>query len=254
MIAAALLRAVPESFTGCVTARPAVPALDPGVARAQHVVYRAALEAGGFRTTVIPADEEHPDGSFVEDAAVVVGDRALATRPGHPSRRGEVGPVARALASMLPVEQMTAPARLDGGDVLQVGGSIFCGVGTRTDAAGIAALERFAGRPVIGVPVTGVLHLKSAVTALDDETLLVETGLVDESAFAGFRIVTTPPEEPHGANVVRLADGTILAAAGNPRSAAAVAAAGYRVETVDISEFARADGGLTCLSVRVRDG
>jgi len=251
----ALIRLVPDTFTRCVTAEPVAPPLDPDHARRQHAAYRITLEEGGFEVVTVLPDERHPDGCFIEDAAVVIGDRALATRPGHPSRRGEVESVAAALAGLLPVEHMGAPATLDGGDVLQAGGTIFVGLSARINRDGIEALARFAGsrRKVVAVPVSGVLHLKSALTALDDETLLMESGYVEPNVFDGMRIVTTPPGESHGANVVRLPDGRILAAAGLPRSAEAVAAAGFEVTTVDISEFARADGGLTCLSVRIRD-
>jgi len=250
----AVIRLVPDTFTRSVTAVTAFPPLNPQAARHQHATYRTALEEGGFVIITVPPDERHPDGSFVEDAAVVIGGRALATRPGHPSRRGEVGPVVAALADLMPVEHMEAPANLDGGDVLQVGRTVFVGLSARTNGAGIDSLARFSGpdRRVVAVPVSGVLHLKSAVTALDGETLLMESGYVDPGVFEGMRIITTPPGEPHGANVVRLPDGRILAAAGLPRSAEVVAAAGFEVTTVDIAEFARADGGLTCLSVRIR--
>ncbi len=250
----ALIRLVPEVFTHSVTAIPASPPLDPQAARRQHTAYRTALEEGGFTIITVLPDERHPDGSFVEDVAVVIGGRALATRPGHPSRRGEAGPVAAALADLMPVEHMEAPATLDGGDVLQIGGVVFVGLSARTNKSGIDSLGRFAGpdRRVVAVPISGVLHLKSAVTALDKETLLVESGHFDPAFFEGMRIVTTPPGDAHGANVVCLPDGRILVAVDLPRSAETVAAAGFEVTTVDISEFARADGGLTCLSVRIR--
>ena len=253
MMPTALIRPVPDNFACCVTAMPVSPPLDPRQARRQHAAYRIALEEGGFSVVTVPFDERHPDGCFIEDVAVVVGGRALAARPGHPSRRGEVGPVAAALADLMPVERVEAPATLDGGDVLQAGRTIFVGLSARTNREGIDAVARFAGfhRRVVAVPVSGVLHLKSAVTALDDETLLIESGHVDHAIFEGMRIITTPPDEPHGANVVRLPDGRILAARGLSRSAEAVAAGGFDVTMVEISEFARADGGLTCLSIRI---
>lgn len=250
----AILREVPDAFVGCVTERPVSHPLDPHLARAQHRAYRLALEEGGFTTVVMPADEAHPDGSFVEDAAIVIGNRALATRPGHPSRRGEVGSVAAALEEFVPVERMQAPAHLDGGDVMVVGRTIYVGASDRTDAAGHASLADFAGEGwrVVPVAVSGVLHLKSAVTALDGATLLMESGHVDPASFGGLRIIETSPLEHHASNVVKLPDGTILAAEGSPASIAAMIDAGFPVRTVDVSEFARADGGLTCLSIRIR--
>ncbi|MFH2072816.1 MAG: arginine deiminase family protein [Actinomycetota bacterium] len=252
----AFLREVPDSFVRCITAAPVSPPLDPRLARRQHRAYREALEAGGFGTSLLTADEVHPDGSFIEDAAVVLDERALATRPGHPSRRGEVAPVAAALAEIMPVLFVEEPGCLDGGDVLTVGDRVFVGISGRTNRDGIDALARFAGprRRVVPVEVTGVLHLKSAVTALDERTLLMEPGRVDPMRFDGLDIVLTAPGEDHAANVVRLADGRILMGAASPETADRIVAAGFEVVAVDVSEFGRADGGLTCLSIRIRPG
>jgi dimethylargininase len=251
----ALLRGVPNSFTRAVTHRPADPPLDPARARRQHEGYRACLEAGGFATRLLPVDEAYPDCCFVEDTAVLLGGAALATRPGHPSRRGEVPAVAAALRAAMPVTEVSAPATLDGGDVLRAGRRLFIGLSERSSAAGAAALARFAalqGFEVVPVPLSGILHLKSGVTALDDETLLAFPGAVDPGAFAGLRVLEVGGEDPEAANVVRLPDGRILVVAHLPQSAAAVRAAGFTPVACDVSEFARADGGLTCLSLRCR--
>ena len=252
----AWIREVGDSFVGCVTVRPAVPPLRPEVARRQHAEYATALDAGGFAVRRIPADETHPDGCFVEDAAVVIGHRALLTRPGHPARRGEVMGVEAALRSIVEVERVGDDATLDGGDVLQMGPTVFVGVGRRTDAAGADALERFAsggGRSVIRVEVGGALHLKSAASALDPETVLVHRAGADPMVFEGVRVVEIGGDDPEGANVVRLTNGAIMVAAHHPRTADVVASLGYSVVLCDVSEFARADGGLTCLSIRLRD-
>lgn len=253
----ALLRGVPDAFRDCVTRRPADPPLDPERARRQHAAYRARLEEGGFATSLLPADEAHPDCCFVEDTAVILHGSALVTRPGHPSRRGEVAAVAAALAGSLAVSAMEAPATLDGGDVLRVGRRLFVGESERTNAAGRAALARFAsplGFEVVPVPVRGVLHLKSAVTAMDEATVLAFPGAVDPGAFRGLLVVAVGGDDPEAANGVRLPDGRILVAAHLPQSEAAVRAAGFAAVACDVSEFARADGGLTCLSLRVRSG
>jgi len=252
----ALLRRVPDSFVGCVTRRPPVPPLDPVLARDQQEGYRACLEQGGFEVVMLAGDEAHPDCAFVEDTAMVLGESALVTRPGHPSRRGEVGPVALALAALgLRLTHLVAPATLDGGDVLRVGRRLFVGESGRTNAAGRAALERFAvplGYRVLPVPVRGVLHLKSAATALDDRTILAFPGAVEMAAFGGPRVVPVGGNDPEAANAIRLPDGRILVAAHLPEGAAAVTAAGFTPVACEVSEFARADGGLTCLSVRLR--
>jgi dimethylargininase len=149
---------------------------------------------------------------------------------------------------------MDPPARLDGGDVFRVGETVFVGLSGRTDRRGVEVLRGFAAPlRVVPVPVEGVLHLRSVVNPLDDRTLIVEEGYLDASVFEGLRIVLSSPNESHGANVVRLPNGTVLMGAGRPRSAAAVKDAGFEVRTVDVSEFGRADGGVTCLSIRLRD-
>jgi len=251
----ALVRTVPNAFAFALTGDQPARRLDPELARHQHDGYRRALEAGGFSVVSIPGDELHPDSPFIEDTAVVVGNRALATRPGHPSRRGEVAPVAAALERYVEVQGITAEARIDGGDVLQMGSDIFVGRSTRTDEAGIAALRRFAepqGRRVIPVEVHSVLHLKSAVTALDRRTVLAAPGAIDLDPFASCDIVPVPGDDPEAANVVRLPDGSVLVAAHHEDTARLVARRGIRTSTVDVSEFAAADGGLTCLSIRLR--
>ncbi len=248
----AVVREVPDSFVSCVTSQPAIPPLDPALARSQHAGYVAALEAGGFDVMRVPAAEAHPDCSFIEDAAVVVGRRALLTNAGHPSRRGEGSGVGAVLAGLVAVEAMT-DGMLDGGDVLQVGGRVFVGVSRRSDAAGIAALAEFcAPIEVVPVPVHSTLHLKSGVSAVDEETVLWHPAACDRSALTGLRVVEVPGIDPEAANVVRLADGLVLTAAHHPGTADLVASLGHPVRSIDVSEFARADGGLTCLSLRLR--
>lgn len=254
MGAVALVREVTDSFSRCVTRRLAVPPLDPERARHQHQRYRSALETGGFEVWVVPGDEAHPDGCFVEDAAVVVGEAALIARPGHPSRLGETGPVADALSELVDVHTLDHGA-LDGGDVLQVGTTVFVGVGGRTDAAGAAGLEAFCRgmrRRLVPVPVERALHLRSAVTALDESTVLWHPDACDPGVFAGLRVVVVESDDPEAANVVRLPDGRILFGAAHHRVADQLAGLGYGVLACDTSEFARADGGLTCLSIRLR--
>ena len=251
----AFVREVTDSFAMAVTRHPVVPPLDPGLARRQHAAYRDALAGGGFEVQVLPGDEAHPDGCFVEDAAVVIGPMALIARSGHPSRRGEAGPVAAALAGFVEVKHM-GEGTLDGGDVLQVGETVFVGVGGRTDSAGagaVADLCRRAGRRFVAVPTGEPLHLKSAVTALDDETVLWHPAAGPGDSFTGFRVVEAPGHDPEAANVVRLPTGTVLCATAHEPTANRIAELGYEVAMCDVSEFGRADGGLTCLSIRLRE-
>lgn len=196
--------------------------------------------------------EANPDSPFIEDTAVVMGTRALLTRPGHVSRRDEVGPVGAMLARWVEIVAMV-DGTLDGGDVLQVGDRVLVGASARTDDQGIAALTKFcAPTPVIAVPVRETLHLKSGLSALDVETVLWHPAACDRSHLDGLRVVEVPGDDPEAANVVRLADGTILVGAHHGPTAELVAEQNFEVRIVDVSEFARADGGLTCLSLRLR--
>lgn len=248
----AVVRPVPDSFVRCVTTRPAIPPLDPVLARQQHAEYVAALESGGFSVEAAPVADGHPDSPFIEDTAVVVGNRALLTRPGHASRRDEVGPVGTMLSRWVDVVAMVE-GTLDGGDVLQVGDRVLVGASARTDRDGIGSLVKFcAPTKVFPIPVLDTLHLKSGLSALDGETVLWHPAACDRSHLAGIRVVEVPGDDPEAANVVRLADGAILVGAHHAATAELVAAHGFEVRKVDVSEFARADGGLTCLSLRLR--
>lgn len=248
----ALVRSVPDAFVSCVTSRPARPPLDPALARHQHGAYVAALEAGGFAVHRVAGSEDHPDSPFIEDTAVVVGTRALLTRPGHPARRGEVVAVKEALARWVEVSEIEE-GTIDGGDVLQLGDRVLVGASTRTDPNGIAALTRFcAPMPVVPVPVTTTLHLKSGVSALDPETVLWHPAACERRHLDGLRVVEVPGDDPEAANVVRLADGAILVGSHHAATADLASSHDFEVRTVDVGEFARADGGLTCLSLRLR--
>jgi dimethylargininase len=252
----AVVRDVGPSFARCLTAEVPVPPLDPVLAADQHAGYVAVLARSGFAVMQLPADDAYPDACFVEDTAVVIERSVLLARPGHPSRRGEVDAVAAALTGLDEMQRVGGDATLDGGDVLQVGDTVFVGVGRRTNSAGADSLEQFCrplGRSVVRVPVGKSLHLKSSVTALDPETVLAHVSAGDSSAFSGLKVIEVSGENPEAANVVRLADGSILVAAQHRSTADLVEALGYRVESCDVSEFARADGGLTCLSIRLRD-
>ncbi len=232
--------------------------VDAGLAHRQWEGYVAAFRGRGWDVVEIDAAPEHPDGVFVEDALVVVDRLAVLTSPGAPSRRGELPSTAAGLERLaaagltLDVGLVSPPGHLDGGDVLEVGDVLYVGLGTRTDEEGIrqlAALVEPYGRRVVPVPVTKVLHLKSAVTALPDGTVVGYEPLVDDpGAFPSFLAVP----EAHGTAVVDLGGGAVLMSADAPRTAELYAARGLEVVTVPITEFERLEGCVTCLSVRMR--
>jgi dimethylargininase len=227
--------------------------IDPELADAQWDAYVAALIENGWDAIEVPVAAEAPDSVFVEDAVVVFGETAVIASPGHETRRGETAAVEDTVRELgLRVSRIELPGTLDGGDVLKVGPTVYVGRGGRTNAEGIRQLRAIVaplGYTVVAVPVTKVLHLKSAVTALPDGTVLGHPPLVDHAElFERF----LPVPEPSGVAVVVLDEETVLMAASAPETAALVTDLGYRVVTVDISEFEKLEGCVTCLSVRIR--
>ena len=222
-------------------------------AEQQWDAYVAALEAEGFRTLQIDADDAHPDCVFIEDTVVMLGQLAVVTSPGAESRRGEQDAVAAAIADLgLETRHIRLPGTLDGGDVLKVGTTIYVGRGGRTNAEGIRQFRAIAtevGYTVVAVPVTRALHLKSAVTALPDGTVIGHPTLVDRPSLFD-RYLEVP--EVEGVAVVVLTNNSVLMSASAPKTAALIEDLGYRVTTVDISEFEKLEGCVTCLSVRIR--
>jgi dimethylargininase len=220
-------------------------------ASAQWEGYVRALEDAGWEAIEAPPAAECPDSAFVEDAVVVFGELAVVTRPGAPARRGEVEGVAQAVAELgYRVERIEAPGTLDGGDVLKIRDTIYVGISGRTNVEGARQLRRHfaaAGATVTEVPVQNVLHLKSAVTALPDGSIVGYAPLVPPF----FRDFVSMPEES-GAHVVLLRSGKVMVAADCPRSAELIAKRGYDPVVVDISEFQKLEGCVTCLSVRLR--
>ncbi|MET9493801.1 dimethylargininase [Streptomyces sp. NPDC006552] len=242
----------PRLAEGLVTHLERTP-VDTGRALAQWQEYVAVLEAHGWETFLVEPADDCPDAVFVEDAVVVFRNVALIARSGAESRRGEITGVEEAVGRLgCSVNWVWEPATLDGGDVLKVGDTLYVGRGGRTDAAGVqqlrAAFEPLGAR-VVPVPVSKVLHLKSAVTALPDGTVIGYQPLVDHpQLFPRF----LPVPEEAGAHVVLLGGDRLLMAASAPKTAELFAGLGYEPVVVDISEFEKLEGCVTCLSVRLR--
>jgi dimethylargininase len=225
-------------------------------ALAQHRAYCAALAACGVTVDVLPPDA-HPDSTFVEDTAVVVPGCAVLTRPGAPSRAAEVDAIEPALRARVErVVRIEAPGTLDGGDVCWAGRQFFVGISARTNADGARQLATYLaplGYATRTVDIRGlaatILHLKSGLAALETDRLVVIDELAGEPAFDGYARVRAPREEAYAANCIRVNDQVVMPS-GFPRLAAQLDALGYAVRTVDMSEFARMDGGPSCLSLR----
>jgi dimethylargininase len=219
----------------------------------QWDAYVDALEANGWRIVEVEPATDLADSVFVEDTVVVLGGTAILASPGAESRRAEVAGTEKTMRQLgLSIEQITLPGTLDGGDVLTVGTTVYVGRGGRTNAEGIRQLRVIAARlgfTVVAVPVSKVLHLKSAVTALPDGTVIGYAKVVDDASM--FDRFLPVPEEA-GSHVVVLSADTVLMAASAPGSADLIRELGYTVITVDISEFEKLEGCVTCLSVLVR--
>jgi dimethylargininase len=225
--------------------------VDVDLARRQHDGYVAALSSHGWRVQEVPPADDCPDAVFVEDTVVVCANLAVVARPGAPVRRPETDAVEATVRDLgLTAARIEPPGTLDGGDVLQIGSTVYVGRSGRTNADGIRQLRGLLselGRAVVAVPVRQVLHLKSAIAALPDGTVLTWGGLVDTSVFPAVQAV---PEEA-GAHVVPLGASDVLIAASAPRTADLIAGLGYTPVIVDITEFERLEGCVTCLSVLV---
>jgi dimethylargininase len=252
MPAALIRRPGPRLAEGLITHIERTP-VDAELAARQWQGYVDALEANGWSTVEVPAIDECPDGVFIEDTMVVYGDLAVIARAGADERRAEAAAAEDTVAAQgYRIARINEPGTLDGGDVLKIGSTIYVGQGGRTNTAGIQQLrDAFAplGADVRAVPVQKVLHLKSAVTALPDGTVVGYEPLVDDpAAFDAFRAV---PEEA-GAHVVLLDDDRLLMAASAPKSVQLFEGLGYLPIVVDISEFEKLEGCVTCLSVRLR--
>jgi dimethylargininase len=228
--------------------------IDAGAAAAQHRGYREALAACGVRVVTLPPAEGLPDSVFVEDTAIVLDEVAVLTRPGVGSRRGEVSLIEPEVARLRPLVRVEPPATLEGGDVLRLGRTLYVGLSPRTNAEGIEGLRRLAaphGYEVLAVEPRGCLHLKTGCSGLDEETVLVNPDWVDAAVFRGREVVPVDASEPWAANALSVG-GPVCVSAAFPRTAGMLASRGYDVRAVEVSEFAKAEGGLTCMSLLFR--
>lgn len=227
--------------------------VDADLALRQWEGYVAALQAAGWETIEVPAADECPDAAFVEDTAVMYGDLAVIARPGADERKPETSATEETLRGLgYRLAKIQAPGTLDGGDVLKHDGTVWVGMGGRTNPVGLSQLRAHLaplGVEVIAVPMTKALHLKSAVTALPDGTVVGWDPVVDDSSTWDSYLAA--PEEP-GAHVVLLDERTVLMSTGAPQTARLYQERGWNTVTVDISEFEKLEGCVTCLSVRLR--
>jgi dimethylargininase len=236
---------------GLSTAGMGVP--DYEKALTQHAVYADALRACGLDVTILEADEAYPDSVFIEDTAVLSEKVAIITRPGASSRQGEEIVVADTLRSFYSsLETIHAPGTLDGGDVLRVGSHFYIGISARTNQEGarqLAVILQKNGYAATLVPLRHVLHLKTGISCLENNRLLACGEFLGHPLLSAFEIVPVAAVEAYAANSVWIND-RVLVPAGFPQTKKNIEMLGYETVTVDVSEFRKLDGGLSCLSLR----
>ena len=252
----AIVRDVSDALADCELSFVERHAIDLGRAREQHAAYVTALESTGCEVRVAPPLPTMADAVFVEDTVVVVDELAVLTRPGAESRRGEVASMAETLRPLRPLAWIEAPGTIDGGDVLRIWRKLYVGRSARSNDSGIEQLRALLaphGYSVEGVRTRECLHLKSAVTAIADDTVLVNPRWLVDDPFDQYRRIEIDSTEEHAANALR-AGSAVLYPASFPRTAARMRDAGIDLRLLDLSELQKAEGATTCCSVLVPAG
>ena len=247
----AIVRQVSARFAECELTHIQREPIDLLKARAQHAEYVRALKSLGCHVVELPAEDDLPDSVFVEDAAFILPEAAVITRPGADSRKPETVSIADALRPHRDLLFVREPANIDGGDVLVLDQNIYVGLSSRTNAEAVQQLQSMLAKfsyQVHGLRVGDFLHLKSAVTRLDSDTLLVNPAWVDPAAFDGFQVVEVAPSEPTAANILVI-NGMGVYPDAFPQTQARIQAHGTRLLTLDVSEIAKAEGAVTCCSL-----
>ena len=247
----ALTRLPSSSLLNCEVTHVSRQPIDIQLAFEQHESYCQALRGLGVEVEQLPSVDAYPDSVFIEDNAIVLDELVVITSMGSVSRQGEVAMIGPVLSQHRRIVQILPPATIEGGDVLRVGKRIFVGISSRTTQLGVDALRAIVeplGYEVISVDVHHCLHLKTACTFLDDETMLVNSEWLDVEELKNYRVLHVPQFEPFGANVLSVPQG-LLANAANPKTLDLIQMEGYSVTDVNISEFLKAEAGVTCLSL-----
>lgn len=247
----AITRSVSPSINDCELSFISRQPIDLAIARRQHHAYQQSLSSLGARVISLPAEADLPDSMFVEDTALVLDELAIIFPLGTQTRRREAATIAAALAPFRKLSYVQLPGMIEGGDILRLQQKLYVGLTERSNREGISQLTQIVaphGYQVVGVPVKGCLHLKSAVTFLGNKTLLANRAWFDSSHFAGYQWLDVDPAEPHAGNALALA-GAVLFPACFTRTRARILSRGFKVTPLDISELQKAESGLTCSSL-----
>ena len=251
----AITRDVSPRFNECELTHIDRTPIDMQIAQSQHHGYVQALKELGYAVLELPAEPDLPDSVFVEDAAVILPDVALITNPGADSRKPETESIAQALRPYRELVFIESPGTVDGGDVLVLGKNIYVGLSTRSNQSAIDQMNAklgIYGYHTQGVEMHDCLHLKTAVTKVDDKTLLINRKCVDEENFEGYELIDVDASEPFGANCLPVGDAIIFPFA-FPKTNAKLAAHGYKIKSVLVDELAKAEGAVTCCSLIIEN-
>jgi dimethylargininase len=247
----AITRDVSPRFNECEITHIDRTPIDVDIAQSQHHGYVQALKELGYAVLELPAEPDLPDSVFVEDTAVILPDAALITNPGADSRRPETESIIQALRIYRELVFIESPGSVDGGDVLVLGKNIYVGLSTRSNQSAINQMNEKLGKygyKTQGVEMHDCLHLKTAVTRVDDKTLLINRKWVDVEHFEGFDLIDVDPSEPFAANCLPVGDAIIFPVA-FPKTSATLSARGYKIKPVVVDELAKAEGAVTCCSL-----
>jgi dimethylargininase len=247
----AITRLPGENFRDGITSAGLGPP-DYRLALRQHAAYRDALERCGLEVILLEPDPVYPDAPFVEDTAVITETTAIVTRPGDPRRRGEEVSIARALSGYREIQVIEPPGTVDGGDILRADNHFYIGLSGRTNVEGarqLASILSLDGHSSSTVHVRDSLHLKSGVNYMGDGLMIAQEKLRDLEFLGRFDIITVGEDESYAANCLPV-NGTVIVPAGFPRTASNIVSAGHEIIELEMSEFMKMDGGLTCLSLR----
>jgi dimethylargininase len=255
MFSQAIVRKPGQNFADGLTTHQG-PRPDHRKALEQYQAYCRALEKCGLKLTHLEPDETHPDSTFVEDVAVLTKNAAILTRPGAKTREGEVANIREPLKNFFKtIQEIQSPGTVDGGDICEAGDHFFIGISHRTNEEGAKQLAIFLAQSgytstLVDIrAMKSILHLKSGLAAIGEHQLVVMEEMADRPEFRNYEIIRVTPEETYAANCIEV-NGQVLIAAGFPKLAAQLINQGFRLLPLEVSEFQKMDGGLSCLSLR----
>jgi len=244
----AITRRPGKSYKKCISCHPLRDTIDMERAYEQHSKYRQTLKDLGLEVIEVPPDDEHADSCFVEDNAVVHGGRALICRMGAISRREEVGAIERVLKEYLKTKRAKAPATIEGGDVIHLADRLISGVSERTSSDGIEQLREWLGVRVDQIADPKMMHLKSYVTYLQGDKVIATRRFADHQALEGLSIILVPEDEAYAADTLTI-DGTVILPSGHPKTVRLLKDAEFDTVELDMTEFEKCGGAITCLSI-----